>query len=953
MAFMRWTAESWSREMWIERIHIRGFGCLRDRVYEFPENKAVLVLEDNERGKSTLAAAILSCLCGLPKHKRAGEKIKLSDVYKPWEGDAYAVEMDLRAGSGAYHVERDFGRGGFVVRDTETGRDITPHCDRDLARQFLHLPREDFARLAMIRGKEVHHFDGSTTIQGRLSAVVEGAENSGGDAAIAALDGVNYTLGGRQIKTETAMKRLSEKTAEKQARMRTLDESLAQAGSDAAAMDEARERSARLAETLSALDVEFKSARLTEAQERIAAEESRAEEIACLTAEMNELEHYASFPAERGTQLEGAIARADERRRQCKELADRMESLQREADQTRSRIDAQDRFANATTEDTEALRSCEDSMRIAVETSSKKREAVELERRALANEGVDLDASSGQWQGFERLAARDREFLKSCRETELELGSDLREREDFAGKCEAGLGEIKRARRKLGAWGKALLAAGGLCGLTSIVLMVMLISPIVPSLLLTFVGIGTVIAGAVQITRAGGLRADDKARLERELDEAQAGVKSAKERHEEMDRRIEQVADSIPCDPASLIDEFREYERAMGRSETLGQINAQLSQAEESLESARARASAALNRLGISLGPDDDLIEALAREREALSRFIGDRNKLARLEQDIAAKGREIENSRAGMIEEQNIARAILNDAGIDGALPPDEGLKAFGEAERKYRRFREIKDSLLPTVSGRAVSSETLSALKAEHKEMEEALAGSGVESGRGSSEVESERMAARRALNEVAAEVRELERRVGARVDAYRSEYPILREELQSLEREMARVERFGDAIRTAAEVMREVSRESRTKWASALNASASAILPSLNGDYDTPRFDESLSFTIRRVSNGKVIDRDQVDAYLSTGAKDQVYLAARLACCDELSRAGEPIPIILDDPLIAADDERFRSGFAYLAGELPKRHQVIVLSCHKSRHARLLREAWFAENVTVLTL
>ena len=297
MAFTRWMAGSWSREMWIERIHIRGFGCLRDRVYEFPENRAVLVLEDNERGKSTLAAAILCCLCGLPGRKRAGEKIKLSDIHKPWEGDTYAVEMDLRAGGRSYHIERDFGRGSFVVRDGETGRDITPHCDQDLACQFLRLPCEDFARLAILRGKEIHSFGGPmTTIKDRLSAVVEGAEDTGGDAAIAALDGVSYTLGGRRIKIETATKRLSEEIAGKQARMRALDDSLAQAGTDAAAMDEAGERAGKLAQALSTLDVEFKSARLREARERIAAEESRAEEIAHLTAEMTELERLCFIP---------------------------------------------------------------------------------------------------------------------------------------------------------------------------------------------------------------------------------------------------------------------------------------------------------------------------------------------------------------------------------------------------------------------------------------------------------------------------------------------------------------------------------------------------------------------------------------------------------------------------------------------------------------------------------
>ena len=320
-----------------------------------------------------------------------------------------------------------------------------------------------------------------------------------------------------------------------------------------------------------------------------------------------------------------------------------MESLQREADQAGSRIDAQDRFANATTEDVTALRSCEDSMRIALETLSKKQETVELERRALANEGIDLDASSMQWRGFDKLAARDREFLRSCREAQLELISNLRECEDSAGNREASLGEIKMARRKMGTWGKILPAIGGLFGMISVALLITRIIPTAPSLLLTFAGIGAVVAGAVQITRAGGLRADEKARLEREFDEARAGVESAKKRRGDLDRRVREVADSIPCDPGRLIDEFREYERAMGRSEPLGRLNAQLAQAEESLESARSRASAALNRLGISLGPDDDLIEALARERESLNRFVGDRDKLARLEQEIAALGREIE----------------------------------------------------------------------------------------------------------------------------------------------------------------------------------------------------------------------------------------------------------------------------------------------------------------------
>lgn len=939
--------------MWIERVHIKGFGCLTERTYEFPEGKAILVLEDNECGKSTLAAAILNCLCGLPKRKQAGEKIKLSEVYKPWAGGAYAVEMDLRANGSAYHVERDFARGSFTIRDIETGRDVSAQCSEDLAYHFLRLPREDYARLAMLSGKEIHHFEGSATIQGRLTALVDGAEDSSGDAAIATLESVGCTLGGRQIKIETAIKRLNDDIAEKQSAIRELDVSLAEASIDAAAMDNARERAGELTNNLDALDLEFKAARLREVTERIAGEQSGADEIARLTAEMKGLERYSSFPVERGAQLEGAAARLGAAKERAAELENKMEGLRREAGEVKSRVDPQSRFADATSEDAASLVGFEDSVKTAADARAKRREAVDLERRALANDGIDTEASSRQWGHFERLTVPNKELLRSCREMELRIASDQREFETNASGCETDLGKIKHGRAKLRGLGKMLLAGGGLCALASAALILTQLIPMPAAMLAAVLAVGAIIAGAVELTRSGSFDADEKALLERWLDEAEAGMESANSRLEDLRRQMKQIADSISVDPANVVDDFREYERAMGRAETLGQLNAQLSQAEESLRSVQERATAALKRLGIVVEPGDDIVEALGRAREALNKYLADRDKLARLDQEIGTLGREIEKVRAGIAEEQEIAQDILGDAGIDKTLPLDVALKAFGEAERNYRRYREIRDSLLPAVGGRAVSDDTLAALRSEYSELEIALAGSDVKSTRASAEVESERESTRRMLGETNGQVRDLERRVGSRVDAYRSEYPSLRESLEALLHELAKVERFGTAISAAADVMREVSRDSRRKWASALNESASAMLPSLNHDYDTLRFDDSLSFTLRRVSNGRVIDKHELDSCLSTGAKDQVYLAVRLACCDELSSAGEPIPIILDDPLMAADDERFRSGFEYLAGELPKRHQVIILSCHKARHARLLDETWFAENVSVLAL
>jgi uncharacterized protein YhaN len=223
---------------------------------------------------------------------------------------------------------------------------------------------------------------------------------------------------------------------------------------------------------------------------------------------------------------------------------------------------------------------------------------------------------------------------------------------------------------------------------------------------------------------------------------------------------------------------------------------------------------------------------------------------------------------------------------------------------------------------------------LKAE----EASLSGETPQTARPCSEVESERTALRAGLQQTLDGILTLEKSIGTTVDRYRSEYAVLREDVADLRLEMERATRFGDALRKAGEVMREVAQSARRRWATELNERASRILPHLNPDYEGLLFDESLDFTVRRVADGRVLQKDEIDACLSTGAKDQLYLAARLACCEALSALGESMPVILDDPFIAFDDERFRSGLAYLTDQLAKRQQVIILSCHKSRHADL---------------
>jgi len=594
--------------MWIESIDIRGFGCLIHRRYEFPSDRAALIVADNESGKSTLAAAIFAALCGFPSQRRSKGSVTLREAYKPWVGDVYAVEMDILAEGKRFRIERDFARDTFVVRDRETGKDISAHYDRDLARHFLHLPLDDFRRIAFICGKDSPSLGSTDGIQARLSALIEGSTaETGAEPAIAALDGARYSLDtGGPLIIDNAVKRLSESIQSKLKAINALDAALDAAGDDARRLDLANAQLAETRERIAKLDAEF--------------DEAAAAEQASNAAAVEKV---------------------------------RMESA--------------------------------------------------MDRAQVKLEAIDQRRASGK------------------------------------------------------SLGTTIAFVGLVLGLVSVGLLVSRILPTVPSVICTLTGVLIAAAGAVQATRARWIDADARLRLERDIEDARNSL--------------------------------------------------------DSLQTSN---------------PD-----------------------------------------------------GVTSSSRID--------------AER--RRLRAELDDLSSTVIG--------------------------------------------------------LEKRVGAAVDAYKAQYPALRDELQRLERERAKAERFGKAIAIARSTLAEVAEGSRKRWAAALNQSASLMLPHLNPDYNDLRFDDTLAFTVRHIPTGRTLEKPDIDACLSTGAKDQVYLAARLACCEELSRQAESIPVILDDPLMAADDARFVNGFRYIAESFARQHQVIILSCSRERHESLSNEAWFGGCVASLDL
>jgi uncharacterized protein YhaN len=68
------------------------------------------------------------------------------------------------------------------------------------------------------------------------------------------------------------------------------------------------------------------------------------------------------------------------------------------------------------------------------------------------------------------------------------------------------------------------------------------------------------------------------------------------------------------------------------------------------------------------------------------------------------------------------------------------------------------------------------------------------------------------------------------------------------------------------------------------------------------------------------------------LSTGTREQLYLAMRLAYVRHYCREAEPLPLVMDDVLVNFDDERAKSTLGVLL-EVAKDMQIIFMTCHQN--------------------
>ena len=850
-------------------------------------------------------------------------------------------------------VERDFDAGTLRVVDRDRGEDRTVDFlragGRDAVGEKLTGLTEPLFRTTAYVGQNV--LDGDALDASLTVELARIADSGGGEAsvvrALRLLDAARARMpeatSGAQVSVETEIVRTGRRVEEKRA--------------EAARLARSREAAAEAAERLAGLTLERAAARRTAALAEVAVVESERRSLA---AEM---------------ERRGAEGR---RRLELEEEAGRLE---REAEVfTPDALGALDALRGARGARPEALQAA--------------RNALEAERRAAAQEDRERRRRAG---GLAELAPGARSTLRtlldgaveasraaSAAEEALEaeweelrregLAEDLRRLDellpaerDFVASAEEDrqaleLSGVQLDRRVADSGARASIAAGERQVLVrrarALVVAAALFVPLVAGallkrgrvddpLVLTLAVFATALAlyGGVAWARGTGHRREDELRSREEESSARAEALEERRRLSDLRLRLEQVARKAGFkDAAALVKAQRRARAAEERRQRLVEKRVRLHAASERLAAAERGLEPFREALGLAAGlppPDETrrFLQILADLEKADHAAAAREESAAREE----AKLRVEESALAGLEEKLFELLARLQ-------VPPGLSLAEsflFVEAGRtRAARRRVIVEVELPALSlapppdADEAVAERLVRLSAE---VESRL--SGLDAAVADLDVSQEPEAARRtaeAARHKAASLEE-ERQAAEKELAQRAfegggTARETEEQLALAEAARERAILFRDALDVAREVLASAATTTYGDFRSGLARASREILAACRLPYESLEFGEDLSVTVI-ARGGRPVTRTDLAASVSTGAREQLHLVARLAALRHLGTGAKGLPLLLDDPLVGTDDERFRAVLGFLLEDLLVDRPALLVSCHEERHERWL--------------
>lgn len=432
-------------------------------------------------------------------------------------------------------------------------------------------------------------------------------------------------------------------------------------------------------------------------------------------------------------------------------------------------------------------------------------------------------------------------------------------------------------------------------------------------------GWGTAVAGALVLTYwwtrrqvTGRVQVGEHARKKRHAEAtraqetAQAGIRGSLE-------GIEVHAEVLAAPPVELAATLSQMQVM---AEEIRTHNAALARLHDAIAEERSRRAALADQLDVTL-PEAD-VEAAEALDSMLRDAVRARDAAATAERVRAQVEQELERAEEersqlqarhdGITEAVQTLTSMELEAGFDEVderqAAASQSLATSRDLQSRYPNLEALRDDIAAAEASEepwTLATTPLEELRVQETELDEALP----------------RLAER--VGELRKECEQLEREPTS--DQLQGEAEVIQMKIDALGQEH-------DRLIVLAQVLRDADRKFREENQPDVLRRASEHLRVITADrYERILADEQDSFQVQEQGNARLVS---VADSLSTGTKEQVYLALRLAAMDHLDDGRETLPLFVDEAFVNWDSERRAMGLRLLA-EVSRNRQVFVFTCH----------------------
>jgi DNA repair exonuclease SbcCD ATPase subunit len=957
--------------MKIDRIIVDGFGKLRNQQIRFAQDRVNLLVEDNEFGKSTIAEAICAALYGFSRERTTQDKLSGIDAKRPLSGGLYKVTLELSIQGRPFRVTRDFDGDTVLIVDLDSRQDVTGEFfpkkgGPQVGERLIGLSREQFERSCFVGHHSLIHQSASTDLKRNFEQIASSSRES--KTAAQAIDALQKGLHplrgaimGDSIKADTEVHRLEGELARLKARLSELEDNRRRHDSDVnqlslleKAIDSNRKERARL-ETLQA------AAYAQELGARVSEQEQLHLGIEGLRQERDGLASLAAFPAAINDNLASWLAqlktKAAELSRRGTEIVSTKEEVEKLVSQRSARFSNLAAFTPSDRDELVAVR--EQLLSIASQAAEVER-LRQAELESLRNRGILPGRFDELHSRLKKLEPPVREAAVGYREQHQEIIAKLSRNEGLVKDKSHIVAEIDAERHSKKRNTAYLLAASVfstvIFGILSFLTDFRLVCGSISAISFAFVLLLLVIR-----QRAIVIRSDDRAKAKLDVEQSTLAAEESRISLQKLESQWNSVAKSVAMESANeLARACLEYLRLGEELSEFRRLTNELNLLEQQKQRVQSEGLPYLRRAGCSVAVSSDItqqdVEKICRELEASFR-MGDQIKTF----DDRLKGQTVEKQRTteDIDALTDHLRKSFQEAGIkvqDSGF--DKAYELFRERLEKNQRLKRINTEELPRLEKAQIPAEQFAVLKRERESANEKLGELGAMEivpqqthGQYTDELSKHYSELERFTEEQAKTRRTILEALGD----YDRESNHLLEKVDELDTRLGRVISYRDAVSLALEKLKSIANDVHREWSESLNSICDDMLSTITSVYKSIRFADDLSFTVETGEPAELLTMRDITSRLSLGAREQLFLLQRLAVSRFLSDAAVKLPMILDDPLVTSDDDRFLRLMRFVIEGLPEEHQVLIFSCHKRRHEWLRGELGdlFAKRVHLVQL